>query len=132
MDLNELMKNPDSIKQLISVLQQLLPTDADTKENQNQSDQENFHDPVRTKTGKKNFSQTRPNKFDAMSEKGMHKDDIEIDKKLSKHPPVARARDFETMRVRCRVCGKEEEVNPSLVTSEASRYKCNKCSISAG
>lgn len=130
MDLNELMKNPDSIKQLISVLEKLLPENSTSKNTEENIDE--YHDPVRTKTGKSNFSRARPNKFESMSEKGMHKDDTEIDKKLSKHPPVARARDFQTIRVKCRVCGDEQDVSPSLVTSEVSRYKCNKCSVSAG
>jgi len=128
MDLNELMKNPDQIKQLISVLQQLIPE----QKQQSEDTDESFVNPIRTKDGKKNFSQKRPNKFESMSEKGMHKDDIEIDKKLSKHAPVARARDFETMRVKCRVCGKEEDVSPSLVNESSARYKCNNCSTSAG
>lgn len=127
MDLNELTKNPEQLKQLISVLQQLLPK----SDNENSNSEENFQNPIRTKGGKTNFSQSRPNKFENMMEKGMHKDDIEIDKKLSSHPPVARARDFQTIRVKCRVCGKEEEINPSL-SSETTRYKCNNCSTSAG
>lgn len=129
MDLNDLVKNPDQIKQLITVLQQLLPSESKP---QNDDEAEEFHNPIRTKGGKKNFSQGRPNKFESMMEKGMHKDDIEIDKKLSAHPPVARSRDFQTMKVKCRVCGREEDVNPSLLTSESSRFKCNNCSTSAG
>lgn len=71
------------------------------------------------------------NKFDSMSESGMHKDDVEIDRKLRKFPPTQRSRNYKPLKIRCRVCGKEELINPTLVES-VERYKCNKCSTSAG
>lgn len=74
----------------------------------------------------------RPNKFLEMPEFSMHKADTIIDQKLSVQPPTPRTRKFTPIKVRCRVCGKEEEINPSLLASEKERYKCNKCSAIAG
>ena len=74
----------------------------------------------------------RPNKFLDMPEFSMHKADSIIDKQLSVQPPTPRTRKFTPIKVRCRVCGKEEEINPSLLASEKERYKCNKCSAIAG
>jgi transposase-like protein len=62
----------------------------------------------------------------------MHKEDVAIDKKLAKFPPVSRARQFEMVEVKCRVCGRTETVSPSLVFEGLERYKCNNCSTSAG
>jgi hypothetical protein len=124
MDLSELSKNPDQLKQLISLLQNMLPSD--------DTDTEEESSPIKTKSSRKPKSQTQSsNKFLTMPEMNMHKEDSEIDKKLSKHPPVARGREFEPITVKCRICGKEETLSPSLVESP-SRYKCNKCSSSAG
>lgn len=116
----------DDIKQLIAILQKGLVEDGDdiveTK-------------PTRTKTPKtKTRSSKKPkrnNLFDNMVEASMHKDDVEIDKRLRKVPPTQRSRNYKPLKVRCRVCGKEELMNPSLVES-LERYKCNKCSTSAG
>jgi lysyl-tRNA synthetase class I len=66
-----------------------------------------------------------------MAEYRMHKDDVLIDKKLNKLPPTQRARNYKPLKVKCRVCGKTENINPSLVES-IERYKCNRCSTSAG
>lgn len=74
----------------------------------------------------------RPNKFLEMAEFSMHKADSIIDKKLAVQPPTPRTRKFTPIKVKCRVCGKEEEINPSLLASDKERYKCNKCSAIAG
>jgi hypothetical protein len=74
----------------------------------------------------------RPNKFLEMAEFSMHKADSIIDKKLAVQPLTPRTRKFTTIKVRCRVCGKEEEINPALLASEKQRYKCNTCSSIAG
>lgn len=71
------------------------------------------------------------NKFLSMKEMHMFKEDIAIDRKLNVMGPSPRTRHFATVNVQCRVCGKTEEVNPSLV-SEAQRYKCNECARSGG
>ena len=74
----------------------------------------------------------RPNKFLEMAEFSMHKADSIIDKKLSVQPPTPRTRKFTPIKVRCRVCGKEEEINPALLSTEPNRYKCNACSSIPG
>ena len=71
------------------------------------------------------------NKFETMDVRGMHKDDVEIDRVLNVKPPSPRTRKYNSVDVTCRSCGKREKVNPVLVT-EASRYKCNACSRVGG
>lgn len=44
-------------------------------------------------------------------------------------PKVTRASKIEAT---CRVCGSKELISPALMTPEQNRYKCNKCSCSAG
>lgn len=129
MDLNDLANNPDRIKELISLLQSLLPTEdkknptAETSQNQK----------IKTRgPRKKTDSQKHINKFEKMPEFAMHKDDIAIDVALSKHPPVGRMREFEMIDVVCRICGKKETINPALLFDSHSRYKCNNCSTQAG
>lgn len=148
MDPKEILNNPEQIKNLIAILQALLPSDTKAPE---QSEQENNHEDnedeeedgrthkIKTKTRRRvdNHSKTgkqnkSKNKFEQMSEFNMHKDDTSIDKVLSKHPPVARMREFDPVSVVCRVCGKKEIVSPGLVFEGASRYKCNNCSTQAG
>jgi hypothetical protein len=134
MDLNELMKNPEQIQNLIQVLQALLP-----KETESQAvvpDEEAEYRPeavMQTKSKKRSREASGiPNKFEKMSEFSMHKEDIAIDKALSKSPPVARTRDFEMIEVSCRVCGKKETISPALLFEAPSRYKCNNCSTQSG
>lgn len=119
----------DDIKQLIAILQRGLTEDLSSSD----SDKSEFD--------KQSFSKSKPRKrskeieaknlFEKMSEFKMHKDDVEIDKKLSKHPPTQRSRNFSAVDVKCRVCGREEKMNPILVESR-ERYKCNKCARSSG
>jgi len=71
----------------------------------------------------------RPNLFDKMPEKNEHKADIEIDKKLSVHPPSERSRDSDLVEVACRSCDKTEEVSASLIPQEVERYICNRCQV---
>lgn len=129
MDLNELGKNPEQIKQLIGLLQQLLPGN----QSEQSQDEEEFSSVMRTK-GQKSRSKTKQdkNKFLSMREKDMHKDDTKIDKLLCQSGPVSRSRDFSLVKVTCRVCGKTEEINPVLLFDAPNRYKCNNCSTSAG
>jgi len=134
MDLNNLISNPEQLKQLISALQAILDKNnnpGSEEEDQTQQEIDEPNSSIKTKNSKQRPQKTNTNKFLSMPEMNMHKDDAEIDKKLAKHPPVMRAREFETIRVVCRVCGKEENISPSIVES-VSRYKCNKCSTSAG
>lgn len=144
MDLNDLAKNPDQINTLIQLLQSLLPKEENTKsgpikktvvkpKKQKQTQPEPKKSQMRTKNRRGPSSDIEnQNKFLSMPEFQMHKDDIEVDKALSKFPPVARMRNFEMMDVQCRICGKKETVSPSLVLDSVSRYKCNNCSTQAG
>jgi hypothetical protein len=139
MELEDLKNNPEQIKLLISALSSLLPSD--TSEDKPQSKQtknkKKSQKPepsppksaIRTARGKARGSGS--NKFDSMSERNLHKEDSLIDQKLSKFPPTERTRQFEYVQVQCRCCGKKEMANPGLLI-ELDRYKCNKCSISAG
>jgi hypothetical protein len=123
MDLNNL--DPDQIKGLISLLQGLLPQENTAKTRKTVKPRK-----VNTKKLIKQQSKFH-NKFDDMMESKMHKEDILIDQKLSKLPPVPRTRQFAPIQVLCRVCGKRETVNPGLIDS-IERYKCNKCCSSGG
>jgi hypothetical protein len=121
----------DDIKQLIAILQRGLTSDSDDDIISN-SEEVSTKPKKRSKSIKKskNNDIQSNNKFDTMLEKSMHKEDIEIDKRLAKHPPSIRAREFASTKATCRVCGRTEEVNPSLVFE--GRYKCNKCSREPG
>jgi hypothetical protein len=111
----------EDIKQLIAILQRGL---TDT-ENRPESVQE-----IKPRKAKK-VAKKLINKFDNMSEKNLHKDDIEFDKKVSQLPPVPRTRLFKPVQVQCRSCGKKESVNPAVLDS-IERYKCNKCCANPG
>lgn len=125
MDLNEISNNPEQIKQLIGLLQSLLPDDkADGNTTKKQ-----VRKPRVKKDKKKEDNKLTNNKFLQMAEANMHKDDLAIDKKLAKFPPTPRSRKFTSIEVRCRSCGKTEQVNPVLV-HDIERYKCNRCSAS--
>lgn len=121
MDLNALKNNPEQIAQLISLLQSLLPEDQPT----------NAETPPGNKYQLKKKAPST-NKFESMREFSMHKEDTVIDKALSKHPPVARNREYEEIEATCRICGKTEKVNPDLILEGRSRYKCNNCATQAG
>lgn len=121
MDLDNLSQNPEQIKQLIGLLQSLLPNDSQPAKQ-----------PKKIRKTRKSQKKSAPvdnNKFLQMAEANMHKDDLEIDKKLAKFPPTPRSRKFTSIEVRCRSCGKTEIVNPVLV-HDKDRYKCNRCSAS--
>lgn len=92
-------------------------------------DDQEFSSKIKSK--KISVKQRAKNKFDTMPEARMHKEDTAIDKKLIVSPPTQRNRSYQPVKARCRVCGRVESVNPSLVDS-ADRYKCNRCSASAG
>jgi hypothetical protein len=141
MDLNDLTKNPEQIKSLITLLEGLLLStqqEPNTKDKEVPIDAEDCDVSSQNKKIKTRGSAKRPakdkylNKFDKMSESNMHKDDNIVDKALSKHPPVARMREFEMVDVTCRICGKTETINPALIFDSKNRYKCNNCSTQAG
>lgn len=143
----------NDFKQLIGLLQQLVQKTAeptasknthtdqdratDNDQDENEEDEEEFsapkkrRGPVGSNSTPKKKKKKFVNKFLNMKEATMHKDDSVIDKKLNRLPPTQRTRNFEYVKVKCRVCGKEENVIPALAEVR-DRYKCNKCSTSPG
>lgn len=130
----------DDIKQLIAILQRGLSND-DEEPSVTSQPTETEDSPIRTKRSGSAFSaskkkkqnvQKRTNKFDTMMEKDMHKNDTKIDQLLCVHPPTIRTREFEPIKVQCRVCHKVEEISPNLIYDAPERYKCNKCSGAPG
>jgi len=120
--------SPEQIKQMIAMLQAMLPNEP-KQDTESDNTKNTTINTVPNKTIKKdNFV----NKFDTMSESHFHKTDTDIDRALSKHAPTPRMRKYEPAHVRCRVCGRTEEVNPALLPESADRYKCNECSRSSG
>jgi hypothetical protein len=120
--------SPKQIKQMISMLAAMLPKEEDEATEPAQPSKQ-FNDVIKSKNLDRGSK--RVNKFEQMAEFSMHKEDVEFDKKVARQPPVPRTRSFNAVKVRCRVCGKEESVNPGLIDS-IDRYKCNKCSAMAG
>jgi lysyl-tRNA synthetase class I len=112
------------IQQIIGLLGSLIEDDTEPQKTEQEKPKTRRK---RTSTAKKQST----NKFETMDVRHMHKKDVEIDKLLNQQPPCPRTRQYSTIDVECRSCGKRESVNPVLVT-EASRYKCNNCSISRG
>lgn len=133
----------DDIKQLIAILQKGLTDEVELSQDDVEGDEvvEEIIKPTKKSRRNRNpnpnrssSKKARPkfvNKFLSMSEANMHKDDVAIDKKLNKAPPTERSRQYQNIKVKCRVCGKEESVSPALVESR-ERYKCNKCATSPG
>lgn len=124
MDLENLSQNPEQIKQLIGLLQSLLPQEEKAK-------------PTRKTTKKSNPSNKSKkidnNKFLSMPEMVMHKEDtVKFDRKVIKQPPTPRLRTYNAIEVTCRSCGKKGKINPALLVDSVERYKCNTCSTSAG
>lgn len=50
--------------------------------------------------------------------------------KAPERPPKVKRSCFVEMK--CRICGKTQNISPGLVPPEPSRYKCNTCACSAG
>lgn len=132
MDLD--ISNPEHLKQLITALQGLLPKDITqvTEQTKPQQKHKNNIKTKKSKSGKKSTDADSNNKFLSMPEMHMHKSDTKIDKKLAQQPPTPRNRQFNYVDVTCRLCGKKEKVNPVILPDSADRFKCNKCSTSAG
>lgn len=118
--------SPEQIKQMIAMLQNMLPSDNEETVKEEKSPSS----PIRTVDRKPKPSTV--NKFDQMMEAHLHKEDIEIDKKLAKYDPTPRVRRFQPLDVVCRVCGKRESISPNLISDSPDRYKCNNCSRGAG
>jgi len=118
--------SPEQIQQMIAMLQNMLPSNNEEPTEEEKSSSS----PIRTVDRKPKPSTV--NKFDQMMEANLHKEDIEIDKKLAKYDPTPRVRRFQPLDVVCRVCGKRESVSPNLLSDSPDRYKCNNCSRGAG
>lgn len=130
MEIDDLKNNPDTIKQLIGILSSLLQDgDKDLEEPKKQTTKKQTN--VRGRSSRKERPK-HTNKFLGMSEKNMFKEDIEIDKLLSKYPPTERARSTAKIDVKCRICGRAETIHPSMLCESVERYKCNNCSTSPG
>jgi hypothetical protein len=128
---------PEQIQAMIQMLQSMLPAtpknqidNVDIDDHQETDDEDFAVKSIKTKRRHKKEKHT--NKFNSMPEKNLHKEDTIIDKKLRTQPSVPRARKFSMIKVVCRVCGRREEVSPGLIQDSVDRYKCNKCSTSAG
>ena len=118
--------SPKQIKQMIAMLKQMLPED-----NEEVIEEEPVkQSPIKNRASRR--PQQTENKFDSMMEAHLHKEDIEIDKKLKKFDPTPRIRKFDPMNVTCRASGKTESINPGLLQDTPERYKCNACARSAG
>jgi|TARA_B100001094_G_C17950915_1_gene680473 hypothetical protein len=141
----DLLKNPEQIQQMIELLQTMLEQQEEdepeptpkkrTKKatKKKVSKRTSTSRSTNTTTSKKQPANDKPvNKFLSMPEANMYKEDKEIAKKLYKHPPVPRRRSAQSIRVKCRICGKEETTNPDLIWGGVERFKCNKCSSSSG
>jgi len=120
--------SPEQIQQMIAMLQSMLPKEQNKEESKKD---EHIQQTIKTKNPNRQKREF-VNRFDEMLESGLHKDDIEIDKALTKHAPTPRMRKYVPLDVKCRVCGKTEQVNPALLSDSTERYKCNVCSRSAG
>ena len=136
--------NNDDIKQLINILQKGLVEDNSTETRDVSGPTSNTVEKtkksnkgIKSKTSsikKKMAATTDPpyNRFEAMPEKNMHKDDTRIDKILNQYSPTQRTREFNIIDVICRVCGKKESINAALTYDSGSRYKCNRCARTPG
>lgn len=138
MDINKLKQDPEKIQELIALLGSLLTESEEEQEKPPAKTRTRRKRTTKKQTSSKKSAKNKPeestNKFLDMPEMHMHKEDNAIDAKLQKIAPTPRTRSHAgTASVRCRVCGKQEEINVSLLFEGANRYKCNKCSTqSAG
>lgn len=141
----DLLNDPEQIQQMISLLQTMLDQQEDD-EDVEPTPKKRAKRTTKKKVSKKTTTQKKTstrrkkqvaddqpvNKFLSMPEANMYKEDKELAKKLYKHPPTPRRRSTKMIKARCRICGKEELTNPDLIWGGIERFKCNKCSSSAG
>jgi hypothetical protein len=123
--------NNDDIKQLIAILQKGLETEDDqpiAKPKRKRAKAVKKH----TKTFDNN---EKVKEILGIDLKSLHREDIDIDKKLS----GSRNNNYKSKRtpiklvdVTCRICGKREQISPTLLFDSPSRYKCNSCCSSPG
>ena len=136
----DILKDPDQIKQLIGMLSSLLPKEdeesgAKTKPRKKRAKKKTAKTTTSrrntTKTARKNTKGTI-NKFVDMPESQMFKENPNVAKKLYQQPPMKRRSSKRKISVTCRICGKREEISSGLLHGDADRYKCNKCCSNAG
>lgn len=130
--------SPNQITQMIEMLQSMLEQTSSTDEKKTKEEVDPDGDFVVKK--KKDVAKQNPfskkkkkkfvNSFNDMNEFQMHKEDVEIDKKLQKFPVTSRSRKYVPVTAQCRICGKQEKINPAFM--HEGRYKCNNCSQGAG
>ena len=126
MELDDLKKDPEKIRQLISLLSSILESGESTPT----APQSPVEIPPPTQTA--NLGNKKPTKFLNMPEYTMFKEDVAIDKALNKYPPTARQRGQSKIDVVCRICAKKENIHPSMLCDSVDRYKCNNCAASPG
>jgi hypothetical protein len=133
-NIKDLLKNPEQIKQMIGLLSALLESTSQEDVSEEATDTK-----VKTPAKQQSIAKTkkvkhikRENKFLSMPEVNMHKEDPGLAQKLYVQPPVARSRKLQMVSAKCRVCGKEEKVQASLLYGGIERFKCNKCSATPG
>lgn len=135
-NINDLLKNPEQIKQMISMLSSLLETINQNTTTESIKEQVENTSPIKNnkKSSKvrKNPKEPSVNKFLSMPEANMFKEDPVTAQKLYKQSPIARTRKNDTVKAKCRVCGRQEEVRASLLYGGLERFKCNKCSTTPG
>jgi metal-dependent hydrolase (beta-lactamase superfamily II) len=121
---------PEQIQQMIVMLQSMLPSKEETNNPKDDPSNDEFVSTIKTKkvsAKKSNFK----NKFNNMAERNMHKEDVEIDKRLIVNGPTPRRKTNSLTEVQCRVCGKKDTVNANMLVDK-TRYKCNSCASGAG
>lgn len=127
--------SPAQIKQMIGMLKAMLPEDKEAEAvaevKTDASPLINTNTPIKD-AGPSYRNGKHYNKFDDMMESKLHKQDTELQKKLSRYPPVPRNRSMSMVKATCRVCGKSEEVSATLLYEGEARYKCNSCSKGSG
>ncbi len=122
----------DKLKQLLYAMIETLDGDnSPSPSPETETPQESPNKQVVNNVRKKKYG-TQENLFLSMPEKDMHKNDVEIDKKLAPKQLTARNRRSTEVDVKCRVCGKQQTISQSLITDGVHRYKCNDCSRSSG
>ena len=128
----------NDIQQIITILQRGLTPDRPIPKKRGRPSTKKTVKKTAKKSPKVSSSSKSPkppkkstNLFDSMGDRNMFRGDVAIDKKLNKNPPSPRTRELNIIEVKCRSCGEKEKVSSDFVLDK-TRYKCNKCSMSAG
>ena len=128
----DILKNPEQIKQLINLLSGLLPSDSDSSDEKPKTRKRTTRKKTVSTSKKQPKKPQRENKFTDMPESQMFKEDPALAKKLYKQPPMRRRPKKGQTQAQCRICGKKENVSPGLLFGGIERFKCNKCSATPG